>query len=258
MREWTERHIRELIDDEYRRIKKKKDVDSGDSYIRTIDVSDYLPTFDTSGYSIERLLMNKFYVYNTDDENILRVEAPVISPGNFIYSQIPNVYQYNNKRIVAVTLVPIKQNPPLWGVPKFDTFTHYDDLSKSGIPNLSTNHNPGIVAWTWSPFDQDGNVIDQPYARLRNQDGAVADFNLNILEQSTISVEERTETMNGMRLGFVVPGDNNVTNWNLYDWNYRDYYYPDILIPDKFSYTNTVCFYYYKNFHYGVEDSYFE
>ena len=60
-----------------------------------------------------------------------------------------------------------------------------------------------------------------------------------------------------MRLGFIVPGDNSITNWDLYDWNYRDYYYPDILIPDKFSHTNTICFYYHKSFHYGVDDSYF-
>ena len=255
MREWTERHIRELIDDEYKRM--NKNIGSGDSYIRTIDVSNYLPSFDTGGYSIGRLLMKKFYVYNTDDKDILGVEAPVISPGEFVYREVPNVYQYEGKRIVGVTLVPVKDNPPWYTVPLFDTYTHYEDLSQSGVPNLSQNHNPGIVAWTWSPFDENGNLITRAFARLRNPQGAQADFELGILDQTAISAEERTETMSGMRLGFIVPGDNTITNWDLYDWNYRDYYYPDILIPDKFCHTNTICFYYHKSFHYGVDDSYF-
>jgi hypothetical protein len=253
-REWTERHIRELIQNELGKLKSNGT--APDTAVRMIDMSYLYPTFETGGYSIGGLLMKKWYFYNTSNENIMRAECPVYSPGSFVYSNVTSVYNYDGSRIVGVMLVPPDENPPWYACPIYYSRVHYDDQSESGIEVLANNHNPGMVVYKWTPFDSDGKLVERAFARLRDTAGHVADFNLGILDASAISTEERTETMNGMRLGFVVPSDNNLTNWNLYDWNYKDYYYPDLIMPSA-QYTNTICFLYYKSFAYAVNDDYF-
>ena len=258
MREWTEKHIRELIDDEYKRI--KKDNGTNDYLLRTLDLSYYVPSFETSGYSIGGLMMKKWYFYaDEDSKGDIRAECPVYSPGNFIYSQIKNVYEIEGERIVGAMIIPLSEKP-YWGCPEIFTKTHYDDLSKSGIDTLSNNHNAGIVVWKWSAYDENNDMYLRPFARLRNQEGAVADFNLGIISQDAITVDERTEEMTGMRLGFVVPYDDQVTAWRLYDWNYSDYYYPNDIMPavGNTKYTNTICFLYKKTYSYAVEDGYYK
>lgn len=250
-REWTERHIRELVQNELKKLKGAP----VDEMVRMIDLSYFYPSFETGGYSIGGLIMKNWYFYSTGEDR-MRVECPVYSPGSFVYQNVTSVYTYQGDRIVGVMLTPIDSNPPWWGCPTYYSQKHFEDQSESGIPQLANNHNPGTVVYKWSPFDSDGNPITRPFARLRDQQGHVADFNLGIVSADPITVDERTEQMSGMRLGFVVPHDNDLTNWNVYDWNFKDYYYPDLILPGA-KYTNTICFVYYRSFAYAVDDSYF-
>lgn len=250
-REWTERHIRELVQNE---LKKLNGV-SGEGMVRMIDLSPYYPTFETGGYSIGGLLMKNWYFYSTG-EDTMRVECPVYSPGSFVYQNVTSVYSYEGVRIIGVTIATPNSESNIWGCPIYYSQKHFEDQSESGIPQLASNHKPGIVVYRWSPFDNSGNPILRPFARLRDQEGHVADFNLGVRTVDPHTVDERTEKMSGMRLGFVVPWDNNLTSWDVYDWNFKDYYYPDLILPGAM-YTNTICFVYYRSFAYAVDDAYF-
>lgn len=251
-REWTERHIRELVQNELKKLKGGAPVEE---MVRMIDLSSYFPAFDTGGYSIGGLLMKNWYFYSTG-EDTMRVECPVYSPGGTVYQNVTSVYSYEGRRIIGVTLTTPNLDENYWGCPIYYSQKHFEDQSESGIPQLSENHNPGMVVYKWSPYADDGSILTRPFARLRDQEGHVADFNLGIFNANHYEVEERTETMKGLRLGFIVNGDNNLTNWNLYDFNYKDYYYPELILPGAF-YTNTICFVYYRSFAYAVDDSYF-
>lgn len=251
-REWTERHIRELVQSE---LKKLKGSSAVDEMVRMIDLSYFYPKFETGGYSIGGLIMKNWYFYSTG-EDTMRAECPVYSPGSLIYQNVPSVYSYNGSRIVGVMLSPVDSNPPWYSCPTYYSQKHFDDQSLSGIPQLESNHKPGIVVYKWSPFDSSGNLINGAFARLRDQQGHVADFSLGIMSADAVTVEERTEEMKGMRLGFVVPKDDSITAWKLYDWNFKDYYYPELILPGA-KYTNTICFIYHKTFAYAVDDEYF-
>ena len=254
-REWTERHIRELIQAELKKLKADGSVP--ERMIRMIDLTNYFPIFETGGYSIGGLCMKKYFAYSVDKDT-MRVECPVYSPGRFVYQQVPNVYSYDGAYIIGVTITPPVTQPPYWGAPEFHTQEHYDDLSTSGIPTLKNNHLPGIVVWKWSPYDENGEVKFPPFARLRDQEGHVADFSLKVIaDAEPVSVESRTETMKGLRLGYVVGvNGQGLTDWEKYDFNYKDYYYPKEIMPGAAS-TNTICFYYYKYYEYAILDSYF-
>lgn len=252
-REWTERHIRELVDAQ---LKKLKPSLTADSMVRCIDISSFYPNFETGGYSIGGLLLKKWYFYKTSNPDVLRVECPVYSPGAFVYNNVKSVYEYDGYRIVGVALVPPKNNPPWYCFPNYYSQEHFDDLSTSGIELLANNHNAGIVVYNWSPVDADGNMKQRPFARLRDTEGHVADFALGITEVDYVEATSRTEKMQGMRLGYIHPYDNSISNWSTYDWNYKDYYYPELIMPGAM-YTNTICFLYYKSFAYAVNDDYF-
>ena len=253
-REWTERHIRELIQNELKKLKGGEPVDAGEM-VRMIDLSSYYPSFETGGYSIGGLLMKKWYFYSTG-EDTMRVECPVYSPGKFIYENVTSVYEYNGVRIIGVTISTPDSEDNIWGCPIYYSQKHFEDQSKSGITQLVSNHNPGIVVYKWSPFDDKGNIIVRPFARLRDKQGNVSDFNLGVINSDPYTVDERTEKMSGMRLGFVVPRDNELSNWNNYDWNYKDYYYTESQLPGAL-HTNTICFEYHRSFAYAFDDSYF-
>ena len=248
MREWTERHIRELIDDEFKKLKKPS---GADELVRNIDLYYMMPKFETGGYSIGGLSMYDWYFYKTNNPNIMRVEAPVTSPGRFLYEQVTSVYSYDNRRILGFLYSPV-DNPPWYACPIYLSQKHYDDVSESGYESLQNKHYSGWVVEKWRPWDDTGELIDFPYVRLRDREGHLADFAAGVILADAYEVQERTEKMYGMRLGFIVPRDNSLTNWDNYDWNYSDYYYENL----KGGYTNTICFDYHKNFVYAYSDDF--
>lgn len=230
-REWTERHIRELIQGELKRLKPPTGGSEGWPYC--INIAEMQPNI-VQGANFDLnpdMFIKKLYLI-PDGENTYRAEACFAAPTSFLYQTFPNYYTVDGMRIFGLMGCNITPaGTPYWPLPVLER------VDEDGNLHYLT------------PYNNDGSV-ERPYALLRLADESVmAKFSLGILGPDNAEyLKFQSKTLGSSTItpnfSIIVPRDGTAEgfmSWDLYETDYRDPLFP--LGRSNYA-THTICFTY--------------
>ena len=230
-REWTERHIRELIQGELKRLKPPSG--GGEGWHYCINIAQMQPNI-VQGANFDLnpdMFIKKLYLI-PDGENTYRAEACFAAPTSYLYQTFPNYYTVDGARIFGLMGCNITPSGvPYWPLPVLERID-----SEGNLHYLT-------------PYNEDG-TVDRPYALLRLEDesvmakfalGIIGPDNADYVKFNPITLGSSPITPN---FSLIIPRDGTAEgfmSWDLYETDYKDPLFP---IGGSNYATHTICFTY--------------
>lgn len=230
-REWTERHIRELIQGELKRLKPPSG--GGEGWPYCINIAQLLPNAEQTGNFglLSDMYIKKLYLIK-ENEDTYRAEACFAAPNSYLYQTFPNLFTVDGStRIFGMMGCNIDAS----GLPYYP------------LPVLERIDDEGNLHYL-TPY-VDGNIY-YPYALLRTEDesvtakfalGIVTNRDMSALNFNTKAFGTTSYTPNLACLVPIAPPNDSFQDWGNYDSDYVDPLFP--LGRTNYA-SHTVCFTY--------------